>query len=573
MLPVKSAMYEAFDENDPRALTDVFPFENMHLLNEGIAAYVVNILCEQSAFPPNILSRIDTLAEQFRKTQRQTILSEFPTPNYSQGICSVGRSTASEKMGSLFFMSIILELRSVNRLAGQSLLAHNRRALKKKGINTDGANKGDAVGEDKAVEGDTIAAKTTDFNDEKREKKNATEEEVDNKNVPGLYFIDGVMNGIRAILCFQQCSRKKHLWTLDDKDGEIGFQNAIKEFIETLTKGIPRNNGHGWNLSKLHGLTHCHEDVVSKGCFANFSAERPESFHKDFAKRFGRSARKRHVTFEIDCANRHGRSKILDHFRRFIEGKEPKNISDTDGNNGNNNPPKPGEVSLETRGATRYTVQLRGGQGCVSWTSSTEASTLTVPIKILAKICKEYCEEGEIVQCYTQIHIHLPHQPKPFRLRCHPNYRNDGPWYDWIWARWEDENNEEILTPAKVICVFQEPNMQSYKLGVLWCNAEVTQEDSARVRKNLKVNSGSKYKTISRWKFQGNCFDIIDPSAVEEPCLAIDTERLGEDVMLGGTDIYEVLIVDKPARWGDEFVLEGNKEGEEETTKAEEENE
>jgi hypothetical protein len=86
-----------------------------------------------------------------------------------------------------------------------------------------------------------------------------------------------------------------------------------------------------------------------------------------------------------------------------------------------------------TDGATHSKLHLNGNTIEVTWKSVTEKHLLTWDCAVATFIQEHYMATNNV----TTIHCCTEYVQQKFRMRCHPSYQGQGPWFDWVGVHFE----------------------------------------------------------------------------------------------------------------------------------------
>ena len=97
--------------------------------------------------------------------------------------------------------------------------------------------------------------------------------------------------------------------------------------------------------------------------------------------------------------------------------------------------------------------------------------------------------------------------------RCHPNYRGDGPWYDWVMMSYEDENDPGVpLTgPARLIAIVvdsTDPD-QKYQPIIQWGGDETNKNSVLFMEFELDLMTWMIKLTLSLSMIQIQCLVLF----------------------------------------------------------------
>jgi hypothetical protein len=159
-------------------------------------------------------------------------------------------------------------------------------------------------------------------------------------------------------------------------------------------------------------------------------AEVGESNHKDFAKKLGRHCRMQHKSFANQVAQRLSDNFVIGKLvqaMNIIPQEETENIDDSEFQGD--------EVKESTRGATHFVTRKHQDGVEIKWKTKTESELLTPFHHLIELLTQCYHEEFEVedVHCCTEYHRDTQ------QIRCHPCYKGEGPWFDWVLISFEEQ--------------------------------------------------------------------------------------------------------------------------------------
>ena len=76
---------------------------------------------------------------------------------------------------------------------------------------------------------------------------------------------------------------------------------------------LPRGNGRGWEIMKVHELLHIVQDIKELGVHCNVNSDKCESSHKNMIKNPAQNAQRQVQTLDSSLANRQVDHLIIDH--------------------------------------------------------------------------------------------------------------------------------------------------------------------------------------------------------------------------------------------------------------------
>ena len=370
---------------DPiRGIFGAMPVETMHVFRKGMIEKVTFLILDNVT--KRTKSSLDKLAVHFHKTHRQTIRSQFPTTDFSNGVTNLTRTSAKERLGLVFLFVILFHYDE-----GWELLH--------------------------------IILKTRSRSD-----------------------LADIVELFEAMLCFDAWLSKDAHWCIDDEEtSKELLLTSIQSLMEMCRHRIPIGKHGQWNFPKFHELLHIPGDMCRMGSPHNYNAERPEALLKDCAKIPGRRAQKTNdgVQYELKSAQQLTFSIITNIVYSKIWGNEDDEEKDEEEMDEDEMDEEDPDTSLSSviqestgRGTTAYISVLSHVedpsilQCTVTWHSETNVDLLHLPTDLINFIHESV--EGNRIRICTEL-VRGGHT-----FRCHPNYQSKGPMYDWMKILFED---------------------------------------------------------------------------------------------------------------------------------------
>ena len=84
---------------------------------------------------------------------------------------------------------------------------------------------------------------------------------------------------IELILCYFEWCWKPNFWKLGDHKAKNNTHFSIKIMMLQLNRLLPRKDGSGWNITKVHELLHIADDIEYFGSLANTNTSPQENNH------------------------------------------------------------------------------------------------------------------------------------------------------------------------------------------------------------------------------------------------------------------------------------------------------
>ena len=453
---------------DPRAIWGASPTDLMHAFQSGIVKYLVKMIIDKLSTAKQV--RLDRLVHKLFHNLRSKEKADYPRLTFSKGFSKLSMITSDEWVGKLFVLLIVLKTEEGASIF-QKTFAREDLALPGSmtaGISGDRKNR-QARGFAEVVE--QILTQAQDFNTgaselevnqtyvaeaEEDAMKHTGEEEPEEMLRPCSK--NDFTELAEALLSF-------HAWyklglIRKQRDGKVDrslIHASVSRMLAMVRFYTPRKKGNGWKIQKFHDLLHVALDIERFGPPSNFDAGPSESGLKTWAKLPAMTSQKRgYNTFLWQVASRitegqcitkalreHGvKASVdtaLDRAIASLANREEMDSSvdrtpvlggstyriygrRTDDDT-REHPFRPSEkVHRDKRAKSEFTIHP-SIENFLRWQPLEDPSVLaatdatsSVPYWELKTECSMVPEDSS----------------DRLLLRCHPNFQNEGPWYDWV---------------------------------------------------------------------------------------------------------------------------------------------
>lgn len=399
------------------------------------------------------------------------------------------------------------------------------------------------------------------------------------------------------------------------------LEYAVRKMLSLVKLYTPRKTGEGWQLQKLHELLHLPFFVTKYGSPKNFDCGVFESALKAWGKLPSCTAQKRgHDIFLTQTANRIHEFQVRNKAMRELNVKSEDVLSDND------DPQEPlddssGEESTNRlylvpsiKGASRFRIfvkknlrtlwagrsakvkSARNHPGIVEWffrEGQNDKRRYTGDTIQPKKVLSHNGDEIEFWDCFTQVTGKFPVNSSPtesedrtrkLTVRAHPNFNNEGSWYDWVMVKFPGTPNargrsgaEELKTtspffpdevvPCKVLAWTKKTSCDNdEELHALVHPCDYRTHD-------LKCNFAT--SLLERWhlsyeKVRHNgmparrpALHFVPVSSIETSCLVVEECPVTRDIIFDEDlekkklwDSYNsILLLKDRKQWGKLFVL------------------
>ena len=363
-----------------------------------------------------------------------------------------------------------------------------------------------------------------------------------------------ILNDMREcfqmLLCYWMWLKKETYWVRNDYASMNQAKQAIQQMLSRIITLWPRQTGQGWNLAKFHEQLHVPDDIYNNGSPRGSHSGPLEHNHIQMVKRPSQRTQKRRSNLDHQLAQRLYENVLVNSAMEqmstcFAIQSLPAN---------------PRSEILEihpnsSKGSLRIHVTPEHRSAYYS------SGKMKLSHAALAYITDSYITEinpdvtGDVTfDYYSEI------RKDGNIYRAHSNYRQNGPWMDWVMIRWDHDENvpwsiseakecsihygdscdnpdDFLYSPAKILC-FTSPESKTIHAIIECCDFKFKRGSIISTEwKKAFIYHGQNHKTPYI------CF--VDAEAIVRHCLVVPDTK-------DGTDIYhEVWNRDL---WGAEFI-------------------
>ena len=303
------------------------------------------------------------------------------------------------------------------------------------------------------------------------------------------------LNVMEAILCFDAWLHKDSFWSIEEaNEEEERAVSSIKVLMHMCNHVFPNE----WHVLKFHLLLHFPFFITKFGAPNNYDSQRPEHNHIAHAKRPGRRAHKTHSgqKFEKQVAQRLADTMIIN----SLYEKICPNASATAPVMEEQHSSLP---SKTTNGAVCFVSKtfchVTEVWQCKSAVESPDPR-LKLPVGVIACLFEHFdCEK--ILTC-TEMHVDKE------LYRCHPNYRREGPHFDWAIA----QLSPSLQRPCKLVAFIPRSGSTDVVNSTL---------NESHVVLQICSTKGTAHSTLyEEWNLTSE-MKVKPVSALVRPCLTI----------------------------------------------------
>ena len=253
-------------------------------------------------------------------------------------------------------------------------------------------------------------------------------------------------------------------------------QKSIKAYLRNY-KDLVKRKGNGTKLGKFHHNLHFVRNICRHGSIPNYDGSQPEAIAKDLAKCPGLRTQKHHKSITIQTANRYHEDITIFEAERICKSKEKNNLryvsqfKEDHKNSTYSYFTKESQNKIQIKDIEDDNILFRGSHYTldVNITQSRHLQSDETIHEIVSNVnlkgiginCRIdddllFCvtnwlwvdpiggrlTQDSVPKFYTEMNLYQD------SYKCHPSYRSDMTWNDWVYVNWGDQFHNYI--PAKL---------------------------------------------------------------------------------------------------------------------------
>ena len=299
--------------------------------------------------------------------------------------------------------------------------------------------------------------------------------------------VNDILQVLEALLCYYGFYKREAPIAGWCHNVRVQVDGSIRKLLSMLRFYLPRSTGNGWSLQKFHANTHLPMDMDMFGLPQNYNCGQGESGLKFWAKFASKTAQQRgrdvfvkqtgDRIYEFECYS--DALQIMGYPREVPLPPEKRDPSAKE--------PLPQQKLKGSYVQIPYNKEVGPGAAFLAaprWSGNDKSrkGALDVPPALMDFLFHFAIEEPPVVdslnrclqrstwkiqgstrdvsswKCFTECDIFLPDYAGGRRctFRAHPNYHNEGPWYDWAMVKFRGEGRRgESLYPSKLLAFIE----------------------------------------------------------------------------------------------------------------------
>jgi hypothetical protein len=536
----------SFGDND-MGISYATPGDFMHMFDSGVIKYVVK--CTLDSIGDQKKAALDLLVDDLFCNHRSSLKSEYPRNNFAKGFTNLTLITSNEWAGCLFTLALLCSTDAGQEILSKSKrfqkeniaddVVHsvvgqvtNREeeakkiSAKSKQLDDNATRQVFSSSESEGEEQrEPPAAGASRQKKRKAKSKRLNEEHEEYQSVLRKCSVLDFLNLAETLLCFRSLYKSeeaiKDWFTWDNQsqswDSELTgkkweLDKSIRRMLALVKLYMPRETGNGWKIQKFHDALHAFRDFEEFGLAQNYDCGTNESGLKSWAKDLSATAQMRGApSFISQLSDRQHEAECIadalsaNGYSRFAVPRSPEQVLR------DNYAAR--DRKLDKCMGTRVKIYSRRSLP-PKWLGDEKRRKGHLDVhpsvhrsfQKMILMQREHMEDAKnpapdsYVEpqmdllngrlepfwcCYSECSVYLPDEGKRRTLRAHPNYHNEGSYYDWVYAHFHGESSERSRFPSKIV-TFVKDKVGTDQEAIYALVQSCTEEDK-RFRRNDSV--------------------------------------------------------------------------------------
>ena len=262
----------------------------------------------------------------------------------------------------------------------------------------------------------------------------------------------------QMLLSYWVWLKRDTYWTRGDKDAKESARNSISVMLRELIRLWPRVRGQGWEKAKIHEQLHVPDDIERNGAPQGSHTGPTEHNHIRLVKRPAKGTQQRAEVLDRQLGQRVSDAYIVDmayqrmatHYDQSSQVTSPLVPSiglSSQGSKGwlfvdtnafptlENNPPMPCFDRMNSNDSN----EDHFNDDMVDFLVQHYAALPASQQPLIGPGCRYF---------HRRLYLSTEYKRAGAIFRGHANYRQTGPWYDWVMLRWAREDNQRYAGDA-----------------------------------------------------------------------------------------------------------------------------
>ena len=253
----------------------------------------------------------------------------------------------------------------------------------------------------------------------------------------------------QMLLSYWVWLKRDTYWKRGDNDAKESARNSISVMLRELIRLWPRVRGQGWEKAKIHEQLHVPDDIERNGAPQGSHTGPTEHNHIRLVKRPAKGTQQRAEVLDRQLGQRVSDAYIVDmaYQRMATHYDKPLHVSSSlVQTTGLSSQGSKGWLFVDTNAFPAvpcfdlmYSKADHFSDEMVDFLVEHYAALPASQPPVIGPYCRPF---------HRRLHLSTEYKRSGAIFRGHADYRQTGPWYDWVMLRWAREDNQRYAGDA-----------------------------------------------------------------------------------------------------------------------------
>jgi len=307
---------------------------------------------------------------------------------------------------------------------------------------------------------------------------------------------------------------------VNDQSSIAAVKKSISILLNSIKEFTPRNHGNGWKLQKFHEHLHLPVDIYMFGSPQNFDNSPTEHGLIETAKHPADHAQKSHSLFVSQVTKRLLETALIKKAKLALLRSRQLDTVETSTN----------VFSTLPNSASFHITFDEHGICLKKWLGKKylQGNVHLDPV-LISWMQRSKRNKQSLFYDIDNFHVHLEYTRNEMRFRCHPNYKSNGGWYDWVMVRF-DIGSQKNYRGNKQLGMWK----KQYFPSKVMCFLVLPQDDTiyAIVHSTIPSNHENDSILFERWELENTIGVQRDGKRTVVPNLhVVDVDSFGDPIL------------------------------------------
>lgn len=260
----------------------------------------------------------------------------------------------------------------------------------------------------------------------------------------------------QLLLSYWSWLKRDSYWKRGNRMARNRAKDAIRTMLGEIKHHWPRTKGNGWCKAKFHEQMHVPDDIERNGAHANSHSGPQEHNHILNVKKPSQRTQKRKHLLDWQIGNRYAETNVIEtahqktHMNYVLEHVQANE-------------------SFQQAGKGTLLITTPPDRTCneVTWHTKSDKH-IELDLQLLRFLRTHVRNAWMADKAEYSLPFFTEYNRAGTVFRCHPSYRDLGPWFDWVMVRWDpsvghqvpcgadpgyqdDDANLYVHAPAKIL--------------------------------------------------------------------------------------------------------------------------